>query len=210
MRLQVGAVVDGEMDLPGDLLLAGRARLLGPLTIARDMGVIVLDPVVEHQLQLAKVLGRFVVMMVVVVPVAVRMSLVHGVLSSFEMAGMPGMFVLMVVVCRVLAMDMARVGVMPVGVLMFVTVRMAMGLRTVAVFVHVQMLMPLEGKRQFEIVLLEKAFVRQDILRRTVSDHDPVADHDAAAADIEDHVQVMGRDDLGVPETLQKIDEGPP
>ena len=51
------AIVDSEVDLPGNFLLARGARLPGPLAVAFHVGVVMFDPMVEHHLQFPEVLG---------------------------------------------------------------------------------------------------------------------------------------------------------
>jgi hypothetical protein len=61
---------------------------------------------------------------------------------------------------------------------------------------------PLERQRKLQAVLLEHRPVREDLRRRTVRDHPALSDHDAAFTDIEDQVEVVGGDDLGMLEGL--------
>ena len=57
---------------------------------------------------------------------------------------------------------------------------------------------PLERQRKLQVVLFEERPVREDLRGGPVRDHRPLPDHDAALADVEDQVEVVGGDDLGV------------
>src|SRR5512137_3061127 len=69
---------------------------------------------------------------------------------------------------------------------------------------------PLEGEGKLQAVFLEHRPVREELRRRTIRNHPALSDHDAALAEIEDQVEIMGGDQLGMAEALEKSDQQAP
>src|SRR3989339_42467 len=63
---------------------------------------------------------------------------------------------------------------------------------------------PLERQRKLQVVFFKEHLVREDLRRRAVRNHYAAADYDAALTDIEDQIEVVGGDDLGMLEGLEQ------
>ena len=69
---------------------------------------------------------------------------------------------------------------------------------------------PLERQRKLQVVFFKQRPVREDLCGGTVRDHCAVPDHYAALTDIEDQVEVVRGDDLGMPKALEQRDQRSP